>query len=132
MTGRRRLPTVIGMTELGETFVAAVAARDFPALRATLADDVRFRLLVPRGPQANAGADETLGRFVGWFGAADELRLESAHVGTVAQRLVMTYRLRLRDAAGWRVIEQHLVADTGTDGRLATIDLLCTGFHAAG
>jgi hypothetical protein len=51
-------------------------------------------------------------------------------VGTVAQRLVLTYRLRVRDAAGWRVIEQHLIADPAPDARLATIDPLCTGFHA--
>jgi len=101
------------------------------ALRGSLAEDVRLRLLVPRGPQANTGADETLARFAGWFGAADELRVESSSVGTVASRLVVAYRLRLRDAAGWRLIEQHLVADPGPDGRLATIDLLCTGFHAA-
>jgi hypothetical protein len=115
---------------IGERFVAALAARDFAALGGLLAADVRFRLLVPRGPQANAGAGETLTRFIGWFGGADEVRVESSYVETVADRLVIAYRLRLRDGNGQRVIEQHLVADASPDGRLDAIDLLCTGFHA--
>src|SRR5437899_12842482 len=79
MLGRWPIPTVTCMNEqTGEAFVAAVAARDFAALRGSLAEDVRLRLLVPRGPQANTGADETLARFAGWFGAADELRVESS------------------------------------------------------
>jgi hypothetical protein len=114
---------------IGESFLAALAAQDFPRLRGSIADDVRFRLLVPKGPQSQAGADETLSRFIGWFGDADEVRLDSASVGTVGRRLVLAYRLRVRDADGWRLIEQHLVADAGPDGRLDAIDLLCSGFH---
>ncbi|MGZ6545664.1 MAG: sulfurtransferase TusA family protein [Actinomycetota bacterium] len=114
--------------QVGNAFVNAVAGRDFEGLQATMADDVRFRLLVPKGPQAQAGAAETVGRFVGWYAEVDELRLESSSVTTVADRLVFAYRLRVLDAGGWRVIEQHVVADVGSDGRLEAIDLLCTGF----
>jgi ketosteroid isomerase-like protein len=124
----------IGTTDLdrlqrAETFVDAVARRDFDGLQAMMTEDVRFRLLVPKGPQAHVGAAETVGRFAGWYGAVDELRLESSSTGTVAGRLVLAYRLRLLDADGWRVIEQHVVADVAPDGRLEAIDLLCTGFH---
>lgn len=138
MTRGRHLPTVGCMTigtqdlvrlQLAETFVDAVARRDFDGLQAMMTDDVRFRLLVPKGPQAHVGAGETVGRFVGWYAGVDELRLESSSVGTVAGRLMLAYRLRLHDADGWRVIEQHVVADVAPDGRLDAIDLLCTGFH---
>jgi hypothetical protein len=139
MPRRRGPPTVAGMTDtaldpgrirrVGETFIDALTARDFTRLLALIADDVRFRLLVPRGPQATLGAGETLSRFVGWFGGADELRPVSSHVDTVAGRLMMTYRLRLRDVDGWRLIEQHLIANLAPDGRIAAIDLLCSGFH---
>jgi TusA-related sulfurtransferase len=139
MTGPGRLSTVRPMSEtvtsadrlrqVGNAFVTAIADRDFEGLRAAMSDDVRFRLLVPKGPQAQEGAAETVGRFVGWYAGADELRLESSSVGTVADRLVLAYRLRLLDADGWRLIEQHVVADVGPDGRLETIDLLCSGFH---
>ncbi len=138
MTRGRHLPTVACMTigttdldrlQLAETFVDAVVRRDFGGLQAVMSDDVRFRLLVPKGPQAHVGAAEAVGRFVGWYGAVDELRLESSSTGTLAGRLVLAYRLRLLDADGWRVIEQHVVADVAPDGRLEAIDLLCTGFH---
>ncbi len=138
MTRGRRYPTVARMTigttdlerlQLAETFVNAIARRDFDGMRAVMTDDVRFRLLVPKGPQAHVGAAETVGRFEGWYGAVDELRLESSSTGTVSGRLVLAYRFRLRDADGWRVIEQHAVADVAPDGRLEAIDLLCTGFH---
>ena len=136
MTHRPYRPTVSGMTlplqRTGDRFLAALAARDFPRLRESFAEDVRFRLLVPKGPQANAGADETVGRFVGWFGGADELCLDSSHISTVGDRLVVTYRLRVRDADRWRMLEQHLVVSGRPDGRFTAVDLLCTGFHAAG
>jgi hypothetical protein len=117
------------LRRVGEHFVAALAARDFARLTELITDDVQFRLLVPRGPQANTGAAETLSRFIGWYGGVEELLVESSYIETVAERLVIAYRLRLRDADGWRLIEQHLVAYAGPDGRLTAIDLLCTGFH---
>src|SRR5712691_167538 len=138
MTGGRDFPTVGCMTvgttnadrlqRVGEAFVSAVAGRDFEGLQAAMADDVRFRLLVPKGPQAQVGAAETVGRFVGWYAGADELRLESSSVGAVSGRMVLAYRFRLLDADGWQVIEQHVVADVAPDGRLEAIDLLCSGF----
>jgi hypothetical protein len=115
---------------LGKQFIADVAARDFPAVRGVLREDVRFRLLTPRGPQAQDGADETLARFVGWLGDARELRLESSSVDIVDDRLVLVYRLWLRFPDGCRRLEQHLVCAVDGAGRLATIDLLCTGFHS--
>lgn len=138
MTHRGRLPTFGCMSiraattdqlqRMGEGFVTAIARRDFDGLRAAIADDVRFRLLVPKGPQAHSGAAETVGRFVGWFGEARELRLESSSVHSVSGRLALVYRLRLLDADGWQVIEQHVMADVAPDGRLEAIDLLCSGF----
>jgi hypothetical protein len=116
--------------EIGESFVEAVTGRDFTRLVDLLAEDVRLRLLVPRGPQANSGAAEVVGRFAGWFGEAREVRLLSSTVDHVAERLVLVYRLRLSDVDGSRrVIEQHLFADLAPSGRIAAIDLLCSGFH---
>lgn len=41
--------------------------------------------------------------------------------------MAIVYRFRLRDAHGWRLIEQHLMLDVA-DARIAAIDLLCSGF----
>lgn len=100
-------------------------------MRSLMAEDVRFRLLVPKGPQTQTGAEETVGRYAGWYGDADELRLEASDAHAVGDRLSLTYRFRLHDPSGWRLIEQHLMADVGPDGRLETIDLLCSGFLPA-
>ena len=112
----------------GEAFVNALADRDFERLRAAIADDVRFRLLLPKGPQAHSGVAETVETFVRWYGDVDELHLESSSVEAVAGRLVLIYRFRLHDEDGWQVIEQHVVADVAPDGRFEKIDLLCSGF----
>lgn len=118
------------LQKVGGALVNALADRDFEGLRAVIADDVRFRLLLPKGPQAHSGVAETVEAFVSWYGDVDELHLESSSVETVADRLVLMYRFRLHDADGWQVIEQHLVADDAPDGRLEKIDLLCSGFLA--
>ena len=116
------------LQKAGEALVNALVDRDFEGLRAVIADDVRFRLLLPKGPQAHSGVAETVEAFVSWYGDVDEWHLESSSVEAVADRLVLTYRFRLRDADGWKVIEQHVVADVAPDGRLEKIDLLCSGF----
>ncbi len=116
------------LQDLGEAFVKAIAARDFEAMLVAVADDVRFRQLLPGGPQAHVGATEVVGRFVDWFAGVDEMHLESSRVETVAGRLAFSYRLRVRDSDGWQLIEQHLFADVARDGRLGSIDLLCSGF----
>jgi TusA-related sulfurtransferase len=116
------------LQNVGEAFVNALADRDFERFRAAIADDVRFRLLLPKGPQAHSGVTETVESFVRWYGHVDELHLESSSVEAVAGRLVLTYRFRLHDEDGWQVIEQHVVADVAPDGRLEKIDLLCSGF----
>jgi TusA-related sulfurtransferase len=113
----------------GRAFVEAVAERDFEALRALLSEDVRFRMLLPMGPQHEDGAAPTAGRFIRWFGDADELEVQASTVDYVADRLAVSYRFRLHDADGWRLIEQHLVVNMADDGRMQTLDLLCTGFR---
>ncbi|MGZ5213394.1 MAG: sulfurtransferase TusA family protein [Actinomycetota bacterium] len=45
-------------------------------------------------------------------------------------RLAISYRFRLHRSDGWKVIEQHLMADVGPDGCLMAIDLLCSGFRS--
>jgi TusA-related sulfurtransferase len=95
-----------------------------------LADDVRFRMLVPRGLMTESDADATIGRFRGWFGDADMFEIEASSSGEIEGRAVIIYRFRLHDADGWQVIEQHLMLDVGADARIAAIDLLCSGFRS--
>jgi TusA-related sulfurtransferase len=120
----------MGPREVEAAFLEALAAREFTAARSLLADHVRFRMLLPGGPATEAGADATIGRFVDWFAEADTFEIESSSVGEVEGRAAVTYRFRLHDAAGWQVIEQHLMLDLGADGRVEAVDLLCSGFRS--
>jgi TusA-related sulfurtransferase len=126
-TGRTS-PT--GAREVGAAFVDALASRRFTAARSLLADHVRFQMLLPRGSATESGAGASIGRFIGWFADADVFEVESSSVGEVEGRAAAIYRFRLHDADGWQVIEQHLMLDVGTDGRVEAIDLLCSGFRS--
>ena len=115
--------------EVGELFLRALSERDYEAVRPLLVEDVGFRMLVPRGLMTDSGASNTVGRFVGWFADADSQEWESSSVAQVAGRVAVTYRVRLHKPGGWHLIEQHLMLDLDDTGRVARIDLLCSGFR---
>lgn len=116
-------------TEPGLRLIEALAERDFARLGGTLADDVRMRALIPPGPLELTGRDAAAGRFSSWFGSADELELVGSASDTVADRVHVTYRLRVkRPTDGWRLVEQHLVC-TIEAGHITALDLICTGFR---
>jgi len=110
-------------------FVEAVMSNDRDAAVATLAPAVRFRHLIPRGPREILGADETVDVFLGWFGDARELEVQSLLVEPIADRTSVRYRVRLRENGGWEVVEQQQFLDMDEAGRIAAIDLLCSGFR---
>jgi TusA-related sulfurtransferase len=120
----------IGAREVGAALVDGLASRGFSAVRSLLADQVRFRMLLPSGPATESDADASIRRFIGWFADADVFEVDSSSVGEVEGRATVTYRFRLHDPEGWQVIEQHLMLDVGADGRVEAIDLLCSGFRS--
>jgi len=114
---------------IAQRFVEAVMSNDRDAAVATLAPAVRFRQLIPRGPREIWGADEAVDVFLGWFGDARELEVQSLLVEPIADRTSVHYRVRLRENGGWEVIEQQQFLDMDETGRIAAIDLLCSGFR---
>jgi hypothetical protein len=122
------LDEVRELRDVGEAFLQALANRDFEALRACLQQNVSFRALVPLGVRQATDASGTVNRLRLWFGKADSFEMLRAEIGQVADRLSITYRIRLHDSDGWQVIEQCLYCDVGDDERIGTLDLLCSGF----
>jgi TusA-related sulfurtransferase len=120
----------MGAREVGAALVDGLASRGFSEVRSLLADQVRFRMLLPSGPATESDADASIERFIGWFADADVFEVDSTSVGEVEGRATVTYRFRLHEPEGWRVIEQHLMLDVGADGRVEAIDLLCSGFRS--
>jgi hypothetical protein len=119
---------MVGMRGVGHRFVEALGARDFSRLASCLAEDVRFRALLPRGLRELSGVNASVSCFEAWFGAADRVELVDKMVSAIADRQHLAWRLRVHDAGGVRLIEQQVYA-TVVDGRVAVLDLLCSGFR---
>lgn len=114
-------------------FLEGLAGQDFAKLRSALADGARLRALVPPGLMEESGADQIADRFGRWFGDTGDFDLVDAAVGEVGGRLYLRWRVRLqaeRLGAGWFTVEQQAYADTDDSGRIARLDLLCTGYRA--
>lgn len=109
----------------------ALTRRDFDAVQACLDERVRFRALVPSGAFELDGAASTAAKFGTWFGGDDEFEVVDAAIGQLGGRMYARWRVRMWPSGRpdhARTAEQH-VFTTGTD-RIATLDLLCSGFHA--
>jgi hypothetical protein len=116
-------------TDLGDVFVTALVDGDTLRLAETLAPGVQMRALIPPGPIEVLGADEVAGKFAAWFANAEQLELIRSVSEPVADRLHVSYRLRVRRAGDpWNVVEQHLLCVHDGD-RITALDLVCSGFR---
>ncbi len=107
---------------------AAVAGRDTDQLAAAVTDTVRLRALLPGGPIEEHGRDAVVARVGGWFSGMDAVRLVESAGEPVADRLLIHYRLDVaRHGIHWACTQTSICKLDG--GRLATIDLLCSGFR---
>lgn len=133
-TEERRGPTTVApgpSLATASTFLEGLAVQDYARLGAALAPDVRLRALLPGGPREWTGAATVAHRFARWFGDTERHELQDSGIDQVLGRIHLRWRLRLQAArlgAGWFVVEQLAYADAGEDGRIAGLDLLCTGY----
>jgi hypothetical protein len=107
---------------------AAVAGRDSAGLAAAVTDTVRLRALLPGGPIEDHGRDAVVARFGAWFAGMDTVEVVEAGGQQLPGRLLIHYRLDLAQRGTRWACTQTCVCKT-VDGRLATIDLLCSGFR---
>ena len=107
---------------------AAVAGRDSAQLAAALTGTVRLRALLPGGTVEEHGRDAVVARFGRWFADMDAVDLVESAGQVIADRLLIHYRLDLAQrGARWACTQTSICKIH--DGRLATIDLLCSGFR---
>ena len=127
--------TAVPQFALAGVFLEGLSAQDFARLGGALAADACLRALLPSGLREWAGADAIADRFARWFGDTQDFDLVEATVGEVGGRLHLHWRVRLqaeRLGAGWFTVEQQVYADTDGGGRIARLDLLCTGYRPEG
>jgi hypothetical protein len=124
--------TAVPQFAVAGSFLEGLAAQDFARIGTALTADVRLRALLPAGLREWTGAESTAGAFAAWFGGTEDFELLEATVGEVGGRLHLHWRLRLqaeRLGPGWFTVEQQAYADAGDGGRIARLDLLCTGYR---
>jgi TusA-related sulfurtransferase len=112
-----------------ERLVGAIAARDYARLLGVLALDARLRYMIPSGPGQVDGAADVAAKFSDWFGDVVALEVQEVLVQRVSDRTSARYRFLLREGRDWEVVEQQAYLDVDADGRIAAIDLLCSGFR---
>ena len=113
---------------LATAIAAAVAGRDSIQLAAAVTDTVRLRALLPGGPIEEHGRDAVVARFGRWFAGMDAVEVAESAGQQLPGRLLIHYRLDLAQRGTRRVCTQTSICKID-DGRLATIDLLCSGFR---
>lgn len=117
---------------LAGRIIDGLAARDFDAVAAAMADDVRFRALLPSRVLELDQRSAVHDAFETWFGDAEHWELVEAVVGEIGGRLHLRWKLNVtkpRIGPGNLLVEQQVYADAGPDGRLRDVALLCTGFR---
>jgi TusA-related sulfurtransferase len=121
-------PSETDIREVGDQFLRALAERDFSTLASCFDENARFRALVPSGLREATGGSGATSYFQLWFGSANRLDLLEGRVEAMADRQHMTWRFRVYREAGTQMIEQQAYT-TVRNGRIAEIDLLCSGFR---
>jgi hypothetical protein len=109
-----------------------LAAQDFTLVGAAFTSNAQLRALLPARLRECGGANAIAEQFAGWFGETEAFEFLEATADEVGDRLHLRWRLRLRAeriGVGWFTVEQQAYADTAADGRIARLDLLCTGYR---
>jgi len=130
-----RAASVVPESAPAGSFLEGLAAQDFAQLGDALTGDVRLRALLPPGLRVWTGAETIADVFASWFGDTEDFEFVEATIGEVGGRLHLHWRLRLqaeRLGLGWYTVEQQAYADTDDGGRIARLDLLCTGYRPEG
>lgn len=107
---------------------ADIARRDPQRLSAALTETVRLRALLPGGLIEARGRENVAALLCALFSDFGTVRVVESAGEPVADKLLIHYRLHVASAAQRWVCTQTAVCRL-LDGRLAVVDLLCSGFR---
>jgi hypothetical protein len=124
----RQHPVDATAVDKAAEIAAAVAMRDPRRLAPALTETVRLRALLPGGAVEAHGRENVAAGFHAWFAEFATVDVVESAGEMVADRLLIHYRLHVTQAATRWVCTQTAICKV-VDGRLAVIDLLCSGFR---
>ena len=119
------------VTNLGEEFAHALAAKDSARMAKLFADRIDFQALTPGRHWQASTPEEAVGDIIlgTWFGPQDDIHeLRSVTCGQVSDRESVSYRLGVKRNDEEYVVEQHAYYES--DGTHITwIRMLCSGYR---
>jgi hypothetical protein len=124
----RQHPADRTATDEAAEIAAAVAGRDPQRLAPALTETVRLRALLPGGAVEAHGRENVAACFHAWFADFSTVKIVESAGEMVADRLLIHYRLHVTQGTTRWVCTQTAICKV-VDGRLAVIDLLCSGFR---
>jgi hypothetical protein len=129
--GEARVDGVV--TDLGERFARALAAKDVPALLEVLHPEVDFRAMTPsrfwEASSAAAVVDDIL--LGAWFEATDHIdAIDAVESEMVADRIRVGYELRVTNGDGTFTVGQQAYLGV-VDERIGWLRVMCAGYRRA-
>ena len=122
------MATVTG-TQVAERFLDALEAHDYDAAAELFASDGRLRALVPQALREDEGPEAVANRFRFWWDELAELELLEREAARFHDRTRIRYRWRGRDPEdGWIEVEHQGYLRLDADGRIAAMNVVCSGF----
>lgn len=112
---------------LGQVLAHAIAAGDFATVGACYEQDARVTASLPSRVDEYAGRAAVVAAMTRWFADA-EIEVLETETRPVVDLLYLRYLLRVVDADGEQIVEQHQYAVV-TDDRITAARLLCSGFR---
>jgi hypothetical protein len=115
-----------------ERLLAGIAARDHEAIASCFDPGARLRVLTPRQVREEDGVDAIAARYRHWLDPLEEFEVVASSATPVADRVRVLYHFRGRDPEHGPQENEHAGYARVEDGRVAALDLTCTGFRPAG
>ncbi len=115
-----------------EELLDAIRARDRGRIAGCLAPDAVLRALTPHELRWETGRDAIADRYAYWLDPLEGFAVLSADVVQIADRVRLRYRFAGRDPEHGPQENEHTAYATVVDGRVAALNLSCTGFRPAG
>jgi TusA-related sulfurtransferase len=119
------------LRQIGEDWIQAITAGELERLEGLCQPDVASQILTPKRYITFDNVADLIARIRLWFGDCRNFQVEHSRVEPIGERLGISYRFLLQEAEVWEAIEQQLNC-TIQGGRIARLQLLCSGFELAG